>query len=176
LVGRHLEGASQDRRNLVRPLDLHAPLGDRRGDRREVVAEHGIAQAQPRVLLARRHHHGRIVLERAVDMADGVAQPGRHMQVHERRLAARLGVEIGRADRDAFVQVDDVLDRGVVDQRIEQRALGGAGIAENPFHPVSQQCLKEHLSPAHFSPPAPLLTLRSIAWRCVSKGGTSTVL
>src|SRR5207248_4650202 len=71
----------------------------------------------------------------------------------ERRPALGLGVEVGGADCDALVQVHDVLDRGVVEQRIEQRALGGAGIAENPFHSVSQQRLEEHLSAAHFSPP-----------------------
>src|SRR5437879_10713254 len=75
------------------------------------------------------------------------------MQVHERGLAARLGIEVGGADRHALMQVHDVFDAGVVEQRIEQRALGGAGIAENPFHSVSQQRLEEHLSAAHFSPP-----------------------
>ena len=56
LVG-DLEGTLEDRAQLVRALDLHAPLGHGRGDRREVVAEHGIAQAHARVLLARRHDH-----------------------------------------------------------------------------------------------------------------------
>ena len=74
-----LEGALQDRAELVGALDLHAPLGDRRGHRREVVAQHGIAQPDARVLLARRHHHGRVVLERAVDHADArCPAPARH--------------------------------------------------------------------------------------------------
>jgi hypothetical protein len=50
------------------------------------------------------------------------------MQVDERGLAARLGIEVGRADRDALVQVHDVLDVRVIEQRIEQRALGRAGL------------------------------------------------
>jgi hypothetical protein len=53
-----------------------------------------------------------LLLQRAVDHADGVAEAGRDMQVDEGRLAARLGVEVGRADRDALVQVHDVLDVG----------------------------------------------------------------
>ncbi len=64
----------------------------------------------------------RVVLERAVDHADGVAEAGRDMQVHEAGLAARLGVEAGGADRHAFVQMHDVLELRVVEQRIEQRA------------------------------------------------------
>ena len=90
LVG-DLEGALQDRAELVGALDLHAPLGDRRRHRREIVAEHGIAQPDARVLLARRHHHGRVVLERAVDHADAVAQARRDMQVHEGRSCRSPG-------------------------------------------------------------------------------------
>ena len=153
LVG-DLEGALQDRAHLVGALDLHAPFGDGRRHRREIVAQHRIAQPEARVLLARRHHHGRVVLERAVDHADGVAQARRHMQVDEGRLAARLGVKVGRADRHALVQVDDVLQLRIVEQRIEQGALGRAGIAENAFDAVGQQRLKEHLSTAHFSTPS----------------------
>ena len=148
LVG-DLEGALQDRAELVGALDLHAPLGDGRRDRREVVAEHGIAQPHARVLLARRHHHRRVVLERAVDHADRVAEARRHMQVHEGRLAARLGVEVGRADRDALMQVHDVLQARIVEQRIEQRALGRAGIAEDALDAVIDEGLHQDLATAH---------------------------
>ena len=83
-----LEGALQDRPELVGALDLHAPLGDRRGHRRKIVAEHGIAQPEARVLLARRHHHRRVVLERAVDHADARC-PGRARHGGSRRRSCR---------------------------------------------------------------------------------------
>ena len=150
LVG-DLEGALQDRSHLVGALDLHAPFGDGRRDRGEVVAQHGIAQPEPRVLLAGRHDHRRVVLERAVDHADGVAQPGRHVQIDERRLAARLAVEIRGADRHALMQMHDVLELRIVEQRIEQRALGRAGIAEDAIDAVGQKRLQEHLTSAHCS-------------------------
>ena len=156
---------------LVGALDLHAPLGDRRRHRREVVAEHGIAQPDARVLLARRHHHRRVVLERAVDHADAVAQPRRDMQVHEGGLAACLGVEVGGADRHALMQVHDVLELRVVEQRIEQRALGGAGIAEDAIDAMGQQRLEEHLTTAHCSIPPNLLLGMGNRWRLSSDIG-----
>ena len=139
-------------------LDLHAPLGDGRRDGRKVVAQHGIAQPQPRVLLARRHHHRRVVLQRAVDHADGVAEARRHVEVHEGRLAARLGVEVRRTGRHAFVQMHDVLDLRIVEQRVEQRALGRAGIAEDAIDAVIEQRLEEHLTTAHGISPRAFLS------------------
>ena len=130
LVG-DLEGALQDRPQLVGALDLDAPFGDGRRHRREVVAQHGIAQPHPRVLLAGGHDHRRVVLERAVDHADGVAQAGRHMKIHEGRLAARLAVKVRRADGHAFMQMHDVFELRIVEQGIEQRALGRPGVAED---------------------------------------------
>ena len=148
LVG-DLEGALQDRAQLIGRLDLHAPLGDGGGDGREIVAEHGIAQAEPRILLARGHDHRRVVLERAVDHADGIAEAGRHVKVHESRLAARLGIEVRGTCRHALVQMHDVLDLRIVEQRVEQRALGGAGIAEDAIDAVIEQRLEEYLTTAH---------------------------
>ena len=51
-VGGDLERAVHDQRELVGALDLHAPLGERRGHRHQVVAEHRPAQPQARVLLS----------------------------------------------------------------------------------------------------------------------------
>ena len=81
-------------------------------------------------------------------MPMALPRPG-DMQVDERRLAARLAVEIRGADRHALVQVHDVLDLRVVEQRIEQRALGGAGIAEDAVDAVGCQRLHEYLPTAH---------------------------
>ena len=71
------------------------------------------------------------------------------MEVHEGRLAARLGVEVRRPGGHALVQMHDVLDLRIVEQRIEQRALGGAGIAEDAIDAVVDQRLEEHLAAAH---------------------------
>jgi hypothetical protein len=79
------------------------------------------------------------------------------MEVHESGLAARLAVEAGRAHRHALMQVDDVFDLRIVGQRVEQRALGGAGIAEDTIDAVGNQRFHENLTTAHgiFSLTAP---------------------
>ena len=87
-----LEGAAHDRRDLVGALGLGAPLDHRRRHGHQVVAEDGVAQAQPRVLLPGRDHHRRVGSERAEDHADGVAEAGRDMEVHHAGTAAGLGV------------------------------------------------------------------------------------
>ena len=86
--------------------------------------------------------------------ADGVAETWRHVEVHERRFTTRLGVKIRRTGRHAFVQMHDVLDLRIVEQRVEQRALGRAGIAEDAIDAVIEQRLEEDLATTHgiFSP------------------------
>ena len=80
-VGRDLEGAAQDRRDLVGAFDLHAPFGDRRRHRDEVMAEQRIGEPHPRVLLAGGDYHRRIRLERAIERTDAIAEPRRDMEV-----------------------------------------------------------------------------------------------
>ena len=152
LVG-DLEGALEDRAQLVGALDLHAPLGNGRGDRCKVMAEDGIAQAHARVLLAGRHDHRRVVLERAVDRTDRIAEARRHMEVHESGLAARLGIEVGGAGRDALMQVHDIIELRIVGQRIEQRTLGRPRIAEDAIDAVIDERLQKDLTSTHLISP-----------------------
>ena len=152
-IVRDLEGAPHDGRDLVRALGLHAPLHHRRRHGHEVVAEDGIAQAQPRVLLAGGHHHGRVRAERAEDHADGVAEAGRHVQVHHTGAAAGLGVVARGPDGDALVQREHVLDPLIAREAVDQRALGGAGVAEHVLDPVRQQAFHEDVAPVHVSRP-----------------------
>ena len=144
-----LEGAPHDRRDLVGALGLGAPLDHRRRHRHQVVAEDRVAQAQPRVLLPGRDHHRRVGAERAEDHADGVAQARRDMEVHHAGAAAGLRVVARGADGDALVQGQHVVERRVAGQAVDQRALGGAGIAEQVPDPVRQQALHEDVAPVH---------------------------
>ena len=146
-----LEGAPHDRRDLVGVRGLRAPLHHRRRHGHEVVAEDRIAQAKPRVLLAGRDHHGRVGPERAEDHADGVAEAGRDVEVHDARSSARLGVVARGPDGDAFVQRQHIVDRRVACEAVDQRALGGAGVAEQVLDPVRQQALHEDVTPVHVS-------------------------
>src|SRR5215471_21092020 len=79
------------------------------------------------------------------------------MQVYEGGLAARLGIKVRGAHGNAFVQVHHVLKLRVVEQGIEERAFGRAGIAEDAVDAVGQKRLHEHLTAAHASIPSNLL-------------------
>ena len=148
-----LEGAPHDGCDLVRALGLRAPLHHRRRHGHQVVAEDGVAQPKPRVLLAGGHNHRRVGAECAEDHADGVAEARRHVQVHHARAAAGLGVVARGPDGDALVQREHVVDPRIARQAVDQRALGGAGIAEQVLDPVRQQALHEDVTPVHVTCP-----------------------
>ena len=84
-------------------------------------------------------HHRRIRLERAVERADAVAEPRRDMEIGDRGAAARLRIETRGADRDALMQRHDIVDLRKGRQAVEQRRLGGAGIAEDVAHAVRHE-------------------------------------
>ena len=148
-VGGDLQRAVQDQRELVGALDLHAPLGQGRGHRHQIVTEHRPAQPQARILLAGGHHERRARLQRVVEHAERVAQPGRHVDVDDSRLAAGLRVVARGAERHALVQGHDVAELRIVQQRIEDRALGGAGIAEDELDAMTDEALHEHVPASH---------------------------
>ena len=151
-VGRHLERAPHDRRDLVGALDLHAPLRHGCGHRNEVVAEHRILEPHARVLLAGRHDHGRIGFQRPVKRADAVAEAGSDMQVGDGDASRCLRIKAGGADRDAFMQRHDVFELRKCRQAVEQRRLRCAGIAEDMTHAVRHKRFHQHTTSAHFSP------------------------
>ena len=153
IVG-NLEGAPHDRRDLVGAFGLNAPLHHRRRHGHQVVAEDRVAQAKPRVLLPGRDHHRRVGPERAEDHADGVAEARRDVQVHDACAPARLGVVARGPDGDDLVQREHVVDRRVADEAVDQRALGGAGVAEQMLDPVRQQALHEYVAPVHVLHPS----------------------
>jgi hypothetical protein len=161
-VGCDLEGAAQHGCDFVGAFNLHAPFGDGRRHCDEVVAEHGIFEPHPRVLLAGGHHERRVCLQCAVERADAVAEPGRDMEVGDREAAARLRIKAGRADGDAFMQGHDVFDLRIGRQAVEQRRLGGSGIAEDMAHAVRHKGFHQHLATAH-SVSSPIYLQRTIA-------------
>ena len=71
-------------------------------------------------------------------MPSALPQPGRHVDVDDGRLAARLRVVARGAERHALVQGHDVAELRIVQQRVEDRALGGAGIAEDEFDAMTR--------------------------------------
>ena len=152
-VGGDLQRAVHDQRELVGALDLHAPLGERRGHGHQVVAEHRPPQPQPGVLLPRRHHEGGARLERVVEHPERIAQAGGHVDVDHADPPARLRVVAGGAERHALVQGHDVAQLRIVQQRVEDGALGRAGVAEDVLDPVAEETLHEDLLASHAGAP-----------------------
>ena len=63
--------------------------------------------------------------------AHRIAEPAHGVQVDEAYFAGRQRPAVGHADRGRLLKAEHVGDVGRVDQRIHQRHLGRARIAEN---------------------------------------------
>ena len=148
-IVRHFERAMEEQGQLVGSLGLDTPLRHRRGHGHEIVPQQGIAETHPRVLLPGGDDHGSTRLEGVVHHADGVAEPGRHVNVHEARLAAGLRVVAGRAHSYPLVQSLDVADLRIVEQAVDDGALRRPRITKDVAHPLSDEAFHQDLSTAH---------------------------
>ncbi len=106
------------------------------------------------ILLPRGDDQRGVGLQRAVDHPDAIAETRGDVQVHDARLAARLGIEARRAHRDALVQGNVVAQPRVVDEPVEQGIFGGAGVPEDAVYAVGDEPFHEHLTTAHSPFPA----------------------
>ena len=139
----------QKQGQLVGALGLNTPLGHRSGHGLQIVPQQGIAEAHARVLLPGGDDDRSVRLQRVVHHADGVAEPGRHVDVHDARLAAGLRVVAGRSHRHTLVESQDVVELGVVEQAVDDGALGRPRIAEDVADAVSDEAFHQDLSAAH---------------------------
>ena len=78
-----MERPAHDRAELVEGADLVRPLRHRAGQADEVAGEQRIVVAVAPVLLAGGDHERRAVGLGVGEVADGVAEPGRGVQVEE---------------------------------------------------------------------------------------------
>ena len=61
----------------------------------------------------------------------------------------------GRSHRHTLVQGHDIPELRVVEQRVEDGALRGPGIAEDVADPVTNETLHEDVLATHMRPPLP---------------------
>ena len=100
-------------------------------------------------------------------VADAVTEAARRVQVDEAGPARRLGVAVGHGDHARFLQRPDIADIRRVEQRVHQRQLGRAGIAEHVAHALAAQDFEQNVAPRRA---ASLSTVSIIVF------GTSTAL
>jgi hypothetical protein len=83
------------------------------------------------LLLAGGHDHRRARHQRGVDRADRIAEAGRDMDVARHQLAGGAGIAVGHGDHDGFLQTQHVTHLRRRGERMHDRQLGRAGIAEH---------------------------------------------
>ncbi len=71
------------------------------------------------------------------------------MQVDHRELAGGLGVAVGHRHHGGLLQAEDVVDLVLGRERIHQRQLGGAGIAEQVLDAFLLQEIEEGALSGH---------------------------
>ena len=117
-------------RQVVDAAHLVRPFHERTRQRRQVGRQDRLGDDEFLVLLAGGHQDRRGRLLGVVQHAHGVAQAGRDMEVRDRELAGRLRVAVRHRHDGGLLQAEHVAQLVLGRERIHQRQLGGAGIAE----------------------------------------------
>ena len=139
---RQLEGAAKEDRHFVRVLRLDGPLGERLGETHDIAGEDWFLRTALLGMLSGVHHERRVGAVRVVKHAQRVAEAGRDVQLKEGGARAGSRVAVRDAGRDAFVERQDVFELRVVLQRVHERLLGCAGIAEDVADALGEQLLE----------------------------------
>ena len=127
----HLRRAPHDARQILHARHLHGPLHHRLRDRHQRVVEHRLLQAMALLLLPGGDQHRRAVELGVVERAHRVAQPGRDVHVAGGEPVGCARIAVRHADHQRLLQTQHVLDLRLLPERLHDRQLGGAGIAEH---------------------------------------------
>lgn len=144
LLHRRVISSGDGRRDVLGARRLAAPLDvGLRKLGRLLRKQIGMHRQQLPHLLAGGDDHRRLVTERRVDVAERMAEPRRRMQVDEGGLAGRLRIAVGHGDDRRFLETQDVAD--IVWPGVEERQLGGSGIAEHRVDAEAPQQVERHV-------------------------------
>ncbi len=128
---RGLGGAMHDARQVGEAMHLGRPLHQRPRDRRQVRHQDRLGHVEDLLVLTRGDQDRRARLLGVVEHAHGVAQARRGVEIAHRELSGRLGVAVRHRHDGGFLQAQHVADLVLGRERIHERQLGGAGIAED---------------------------------------------
>ena len=123
----------------------HAHLVHGRVDLDHLAPQDRLFEHQPAVLLAGGDQQRRPFAIGVVEHAHRVAQAARDVQVDDAQAARGHRVAVGHRHHGHFLQAEDVLKPPVADQRVVQRHLGRAGIAEDVPHAEAGEQVEEGL-------------------------------
>ena len=145
---RELERAAQGRRRFVRAADFVRPLGELFSQLHEIAREDRVVHEKARVLLAGGDEQRSLGARGVVQDREPVGHARRHVDVDDPDLPRGLGVTVRRRHRGRLLERHHVLEPGV-GQRVEERQLGGAGVAEEMAHAAPPQDLHQDRGDAH---------------------------
>ena len=151
------EGAPQRLPDVLAAPHFLRPFGHRRGERDEIAREPRLGHQMARVLLPGGDDERRLARLRGDQHAHGVAEPAHRMQVDEAGAPRDQRPAVRHADRRRLLQAEHVLDVGRVDERVHQRHLGRAGIAEHMGDPLVAKDVEQDVAGAsgHGAAPDP---------------------
>ena len=146
---RGLGGAVHQPRQVGDAADLVGPFDERPRQPRQVGREDRLGDDELVVLLAGGDQDRRGRLLGVVEHTHGVAEPGRDVEVRHRELAGRLRVAVGHRHHGGLLQAEHVAQLVLGRERVHQRQLGGAGIAEQNLDAFLLEQLQEGALSGH---------------------------
>ena len=135
---RQVGGPGERQGDVLGAGRLVAPLDQRvRHAGRVAVGQVGLDGDERAALLSRRDHQRRVVGLGVEDRPHRVADPGRGVQIDQRRASAGLRVAVGHPDHDRLLEPEDVVE--VVGEVLEHRQLRRPRVPEHRRHPVGAE-------------------------------------
>ena len=118
---RIMEGAAQDRSELICSSDFVRPLRDRSGEPGEVAGEKWVGRDVAIILLPGRHDERRLIRLSVGQRADRVTKTGRSMQIQKSGTTRRLRIPLGDTDRGRLLEREHVVQVVGASERVDQR-------------------------------------------------------
>ena len=145
---RKTEGAAERRADIVTAAQLLRPFRHRRSERDQVARKPRLGHEMPRVLLAGGDHQRGLARLGGDQHAHGVAEAAHRVQVDEGGAACGERPTVGHADRRRLLKAEHVANVRRIDERVHERHLGRAGIAEDVGYAFIAQDVDENVTRA----------------------------
>ncbi len=148
---RDMEGFMQDFGEVLDAFDQPVVLGAGARDAHRVAFLEGVRADQRRRDLARDADERDGIHQRVLQGRHRIGRAGTGCDQHDARLAGGAGIALGRVAGALLVADQDVLDLGLLEQRVVDGKDGAAGIAEEMLDAVVLHRLDHHLGPGHLA-------------------------